>query len=335
MVIHHWSFVAVVLLAVAPCLHAESLDSLHIDVGDVAPFQLTERSERTISRDDLHGKVWIAQFFFRCCSQGCPQTTASMARLQEAFAGDPRVVLVSFTLDPENDTPEELRRYAADHGADPERWLFLTGSEKGIHELAQRSFFQSVQRIPDTDPDKRYLHTFNLMVVDQHGKIRGYASGKEPDNVPLLEKRVRELLGPPLIYPTINASLNGIAGLLLVAGYVAIRRRRESLHKACMLSALVVSIVFLACYLYYHIVVLRGESVRFQGEGWVRPLYFAVLITHIVLAPIVAILALVTAYLGLRERRQGHVRLARWTWPLWMYVSITGVLVYLMLYHWF
>lgn len=258
-----------------------------------------------------------------------------MARLQGAFARDPGVVLVSFTLDPENDTPEELRQYAADHGADPERWLFLTGPEKTIHNLAKTSFFQGVEPVPGADPDKRYVHSFNLMVVDQEGKIRGYASGKEPENVPLLERRVRELLGPPLIYPSINASLNGIAGILLVVGYLAIRRRQETFHKACMLSALAVSIVFLACYLYYHLVVLHGHSVRFHGEGWVRPLYFLVLITHIVLAPVVALMALATACLGLKDRRLAHVRLARWTWPLWMYVSITGVAVYLMLYHLF
>lgn len=312
-------------------------DSLHADFPEpVSPFSLTERSGRTVTLDNLRGKVWIAHFFFRCCSQGCAETTAAMQRLQDAFASDPRIVLVSFTLDPETDTSEELSRYAADFGADTKRWLFLTGAEKTIHELVEKSFKKYVKKKPQADRDKRVIHSFDLFVVDQQGRIRGYANGKDAGEVSRLEARVRELAGRLLIYPTINASLNGVAGMLLVAGYIAIRRRRhEAIHKAIMLTALAVSILFLACYLYYHLVVLQGQSVRFQGEGWSRPLYFVILISHTALAPIVAILALITTFLGLKDRRTAHRRLARWTWPLWLYVSVTGVIVYLMLYHLF
>jgi uncharacterized membrane protein YozB (DUF420 family) len=100
-----------------------------------------------------------------------------------------------------------------------------------------------------------------------------------------------------------------------------------------MLSALAVSAVFLTCYLYYHFVVLDGKPTRFTGEGWVRPLYFGVLLSHTLLAAAVAPLAVITTVLGLRDRLQRHVRLARWTLPLWLYVSVTGVVVYFMLYH--
>jgi uncharacterized membrane protein YozB (DUF420 family) len=140
------------------------------------------------------------------------------------------------------------------------------------------------------------------------------------------------VIGPQDL-PSLNAALNGTSAVLLVAGYAAIRRRAIAIHKACMLGALAVSIVFLACYLYYHLVVRKGEPTRFTAEGWVRPLYFTLLASHTVLAALVAPLALVTAYQGLRLRYKRHVKIARWTLPIWLYVSVTGVVVYWMLYH--
>jgi uncharacterized membrane protein YozB (DUF420 family) len=137
--------------------------------------------------------------------------------------------------------------------------------------------------------------------------------------------------------PTVNALLNGTCAVLLVAGYAAVRRRRITAHKACMLAALAVSALFLASYLYYHFVVIRGEHVSFRervplAPEWVAQVYLAVLLSHTVLAAAAAPLALITAYLGLRDRVARHVRLARWTLPIWLYVSVTGVVVYWMLY---
>jgi len=133
--------------------------------------------------------------------------------------------------------------------------------------------------------------------------------------------------------PSVNAALNATCAFLLVLGYKAIRRRAVAMHKTCMLAALAVSAVFLTSYLYYHFAVKGGEPTAFTGEGWIRPVYFSLLLSHTVLAAVVAPLALAVAYLGLRNRLQRHTRLARWTLPLWLYVSITGVVVYLMLYH--
>jgi uncharacterized membrane protein YozB (DUF420 family) len=132
--------------------------------------------------------------------------------------------------------------------------------------------------------------------------------------------------------PSINALLNGTSAVLLTIGYVAIRRLRIRLHAACMLTAFGVSIVFLASYLYYHFVVKGGQPTEFRGDGWIRPAYFSILISHTVLAAAVAPLALVTLAKALRRRFDRHVRLARWTLPLWFYVSVTGVVVYWMLY---
>lgn len=133
--------------------------------------------------------------------------------------------------------------------------------------------------------------------------------------------------------PTVNAILNGTSAILVVAGYVAIRGKRVGLHKVCMLTALVVSALFLASYLWYHIIVKHGESTSFTGPSAARAIYLPILVTHIVLAGPATVLALVTAYLGIRGRLRTHVRLARWTLPIWLYVSVTGVIVYLMLYH--
>ncbi len=138
-------------------------------------------------------------------------------------------------------------------------------------------------------------------------------------------------------FPLVNASLNGLAGVLLVVGWLAIRGRIITLHKVCMLSAVVVSAVFLGCYLYYHLVVQRGEPTYFRDRAPDAPesvaiAYLAILGSHTILAVVATPLALATAWLGLRDRLDRHVRLARWTLPIWLYVSVTGVVVYLMLY---
>ena len=129
--------------------------------------------------------------------------------------------------------------------------------------------------------------------------------------------------------PAINATLNAIAAVFLITGYVLIRRGHRKLHKRCMLGALVTSALFLACYTVYH---LNTGSRPFPGEGMARVVYFAILITHVPLAALILPLALTTAAWGLASRYDRHVRIARWTLPLWLYVSVTGVLIYLMLY---
>ena len=129
--------------------------------------------------------------------------------------------------------------------------------------------------------------------------------------------------------PALNATLNGIAAILLVAGYVCIRRGAWRAHRACMLGALTTSALFLVSYVIYH---YHAGSRPFPGEGAIRYVYFAILITHVVLAAAILPLALITAARGLAGRYDRHVRIARWTFPLWLYVSITGVVIYLMLY---
>ncbi len=130
--------------------------------------------------------------------------------------------------------------------------------------------------------------------------------------------------------PTVNALLNGLSATFLVAGYWLIRQRKIGAHKASMLAAFACSILFLVSYLFYH---SQVGSVRFQGTGMLRTFYLGVLLTHSVLAAAVPILAVITLTRALRGRFDKHAEIARWTLPIWLYVSVTGVLVYWMLYH--
>lgn len=131
------------------------------------------------------------------------------------------------------------------------------------------------------------------------------------------------------VLPSINAALNATAAVLLVRGYWLIRRKRIAQHRRTMIAAFVVSCLFLVCYLVYH---ASAGSVRFQGTGAIRAVYLSILATHTVLAAAVPFLAVVTLRRGLAGRYDAHRRLARWTLPIWLYVSVTGVVVYVMLY---
>jgi len=134
------------------------------------------------------------------------------------------------------------------------------------------------------------------------------------------------------IYPAINATLNGASAILLLIGRWFIARRQVAAHRATMLTALATSMLFLASYLYYH---AHVGSVRFQGTGWSRPVYFTILISHTILAAAIVPLVLVALSRALRGYFPQHRAIARWTFPIWLYVSVTGVIVYFMLYRWF
>lgn len=160
----------------------------------VGTFSLTERSGRTITEKDLHGKVWIASFIFTRCSGPCPQVTSTMRRLQteldtELKAGT--VKLVTFTVDPKNDDLRKLREYADARGADPDNWLFLTGDEAAIHKLLREQFKQGVARRtgPDVDPGTEFDHSPRLVLVDRAGVIRATYPGMRSETQPDADAR--------------------------------------------------------------------------------------------------------------------------------------------------
>ena len=130
--------------------------------------------------------------------------------------------------------------------------------------------------------------------------------------------------------PAVNAALNSTSAVLLVLGYLFIRRQRKAAHRNCMVAACATSVAFLACYLVYHYHV--GHT-RFVNPGWFRPFYLTILLTHLVLAVAIVPLVLGTLWLALRGQFERHRQIARWTWPVWIYVSVTGVVIYALLYH--
>jgi uncharacterized membrane protein YozB (DUF420 family) len=135
--------------------------------------------------------------------------------------------------------------------------------------------------------------------------------------------------------PAVNATLNGLSAILLALGFFFIKRGRKMAHRNCMIAAFCTSVIFLGCYLTYHgylaLVLHRGPT-RFLEPAWFRPIYLTILVTHTLLAAAIVPLILVTLGRAKKEQFERHKKIARWTWPLWMYVSVTGVIVYLLLY---
>ncbi|QEL15403.1 SCO family protein [Limnoglobus roseus] len=173
------------------------------ELPTVPAFHLTERSGKSVTNADLTGKVWIASFVFTRCSGTCPAVAATLARLQAELADVPDVRLVTFTIDPDRDTPEELKKYAERYRADPNRWLFLTGPEKEIHALANEGFMMLAKKRPDGKPGDEFDHSTFIVLVDKAGRIHGHFDGIPPQrstdteayeaSVKRLKDRVREL----------------------------------------------------------------------------------------------------------------------------------------------
>ncbi len=181
--------------------------SADIDPGwQVGPFSLTERSGKTVTDRDLRGSVWVASFVFTRCNGPCPTVSSTVGKLQDALKDEPGVKFVTFTVDPAHDNLSTLREYAKIRGADPDRWLFLTGDEKTMHEIVVQQFKQGVERHlgPDVKPEDEFEHSTRLLVVDKNGVIRGIFSGMPDANrhnsdiafaadLERLKARVREL----------------------------------------------------------------------------------------------------------------------------------------------
>ena len=180
-------------------------------------------------------------------------------------------------------------------------------------------------------------HATRLVVMDPSGAIRGYYDGDSEDG--RVRARERALFfsdaARPSSLPLINACLNATSALLLLLGYAAIRADRKRLHVACMGAATLVSVLFLASYTLYHFTVVpEVGTTPYNGTGWRRTAYLVMLLTHVVLAAVNLPMILRTLFLARGARWEEHRSLARWTFPIWLYVSVTGVLVYLVLYVW-
>jgi protein SCO1 len=307
-------------------------EDLSLSPLPLGPFRLRESSGRSVSESDLAGQVWIASFIFTRCPSSCPRISAQMATLQRELSGS-RVRLVSVSVDPEHDTAEVLKTYADRFRADPARWWFLTGPQADVYGLILDRFKLHVAN--STDEDRRtgaeaVAHSDRFVLVDRGNRVIGYFASTDPTAVrELLSKARQRDLGWVLRLPTVNAALNGSCALLLLAAWGMIRTHRVRAHASLMIACLAGSALFLTCYLIYH---YHVGSVPFRGEGVIRSVYFTVLLSHTVLAISVVPLIIVTLIRALRSRFAAHARIAQVTFPIWLYVSVTGVIVYLMLY---
>ena len=183
----------------AGCSHsaASELPPVYAEVG---PFELVERSGKPVRRDDLLGRPWVASFVFTRCTGPCPRVVGTLrdlqARLRGEGSGGPRIVTIS--VDPTFDTPEVLRRYADDLGADPEGWWFLTGDETAVRKLIRESFLSPVERAPEgtVPPGEAVSHRTQLAAVDPKGRVRGFFAGESAEDldrlVALLDLLARE-----------------------------------------------------------------------------------------------------------------------------------------------
>ena len=372
-------------------------------------FVLFESMGQTVSLKDMAGKRWLANFIFTRCAGPCPMMTRDISELhRQVGKSNPDFRFVTFTVDPEHDTLDVLKKYAETFRADQERWKFVTGGEAEILDLIRGGFMQYVQPNlgESRTPGFEVAHSNRAVLVNENGipvasfvmtvpadvaKLRRIIEGKEDfpepgpgltfsvssgDNTPVPLTLVptdnldaedtpakenggeetpadnRNSVETPQSknhkiderlpswaanMPSINAGLNSACIVLLCSGLAAIKSGNRIRHRNLMIVSFAVSVAFLICYLTYHEVLYRFTGYRgraFEGSTLATRLYFSILIPHVILAAIVPILALRVFYLAFKERWPEHRRLAKITLPIWLFVSITGVVIYGMLYHW-
>ncbi len=321
-------------------------------------FRFQERSGNTVTQADLDDRVWVASFIFTRCPLSCPRISSVMKGLQERLART-NVLLVSISVDPEHDTPAVLTEYANRFGALPDRWWFLTGPKQPTYDLVHHGFklaLAETTAIDRSDGAESFTHSDRLALVHQ-GRVVGFFESSDPPSLDELVARANRLAQPPWVLglPAVNASLNALCAVLLMAGWFFIRQRaalfpetsalpgpntdlRRGLldrpavraHVVCMLLAVVTSAIFLMCYLVYH---YHAGSMAFRHGGPLRWAYFTILLSHTVLATFgVVPLVIVTLVRAVRRDFARHARIAQITFPIWLYVSITGVIIYLLLY---
>src|SRR5579859_1404710 len=201
----------------------------------VPDFSLIERSGAPLTRKDLLGKVWVAEFIFTRCAGACPVMVSRMMTLYRKL---PEATYVSFSVDPAYDTPEVLRAYMKNNSL-PQEWLFATGNDEQMQELCKKGFKLSMG--PGSTAEERIIHSDRLVLVDRYGRQRASCSTSNLEGMEDLEAELRKLLAEPAIpvqrLPSLNAVLNGAAGVFLILGLVCIKAKRPGAHKAFMLMA--------------------------------------------------------------------------------------------------
>jgi len=330
---------AAITLALIPSAPSQERAGQDLDDGayPIGAFRLTERSGRVVTDADLADDVWIASFIFTRCPSSCPRLTEVVRGLQNGLLKNSPVRFVSVSVDPDHDTPAVLSAYAKTRDAHPDRWWFLTGPKTEIYDLILHRFHLPVAENPDADPKagaEAVAHSDRLALVDRGNRVIGVFAGDNADSLRALVAKAKQSSGLAKAWvrslPGLNATLNGSCAILLTIGFLFIRSGRWKGHAVCMSLAVIVSTLFLSSYLVYHYLV---GSVAFRGIGPIRFAYFTILISHTLLATFgVVPLVSLTLFRSLRRQFDRHARIARVTLPIWLYVSITGVVIYLMLY---
>jgi protein SCO1/2 len=343
----------------SPAVEPRAAHDLGLGALPLGEFQFAERSGRTVTQADLDDRVWVAAFVFTRCPLSCPRISSVMKALQERLRKT-SALLVSISVDPGHDTPAVLRDYADKFGALPDRWWFLTGPKASTDDLVKNRFklaLAETNAADRADGAESITHSDRLVLVD-HGRVVGFFESTDPEALDELVVRASRLAQPAWVrgLPSINASLNALCAIFLVAGWLFIRARpavlREQLslsdqssfgrpnplgrpavkaHVVCMVLAVATSAIFLTCYLVYH---YHAGSMPFRQGGTLRWAYFTILLSHTVLATFgVVPLVSLTLYRAIQGDYARHLRIAQVAFPIWLYVSITGVVIYLLLYH--
>jgi protein SCO1 len=286
----------------------------------------------------------------------CPRITSVMKDLTRRLS-DSSALFASISVDPEFDTPPVLSAYAQRFNAPPDRWYFLTGDKEEIRNLIQARFKLGIQ---EASPEEKaagseaITHSDRLALVED-GQVVGFFESSDSTSLDSLVSvaRRRALAGWIKKLPALNASLNGLSAMLLLLGWALIRKRSAGngstslqaglspeiplttrpfvrAHVIVMLTALTFSALFLTSYLVYH---SQAGSTPFSSTGPSRVLYFSILLSHTALAIAVVPLIALTLLRASRRQYSKHVVMAQTTFPIWLYVAITGVVIYLMLYH--
>lgn len=295
--------------------------------GEVPEFAMETHRGDTIFHDSLSARPVLFSFVFASCAGACPRILGELESLDRDLA--PEVLLLCVTVDPANDTPGVLARLAADRRAS-DRWIFATtGDTPRLLSLLGDLKVGGGDGISHS----------NRLVLARDGRITGAYDALDPADLALLRRDLGRDPAPPdprahvpvalRSLPALNAFLNAVTTCLLVTGLVAIRRKRVTIHKRLMLSAVAVSVLFLVSYLSYH---AFAGTTRFTHPGRPRTFYLSILLTHTILAGVVAAGVPFLVHAALTERIERHKFLARIIAPIWLYVSVTGVGIYLMLY---
>ena len=296
----------------------------------VPAYSFTNQHAQTITSDSLKGHPYIADFIFTSCAGLCPVMTTKMSQVQEKL-GDAKVSLVSFTIDPEHDTIEKLKTYSDVYKAQPGRWHFLRGERDSVYDVL---FGMKLAG----DKNNLDIHSTKIALIDGDGKVRAtYDTGAHADENTLnrLVADARQLaqlhtaLPAGFPFPKVNASLNALSALLLLSAFIAIKLKKVKLHVSLIIAAVATSALFLTSYLTFHFAVKL--HVVFPPSNPLRNLYFVILISHTILAVVILPLIFITIRRGYRKQWAAHKKIAVWTFPLWFYVSVTGVVIYFML----